>query len=264
MQASNHTLLQTQDLAIGYFSKQKSKVLLSQLNLSLEQGKLTALIGVNGSGKSTLLRTLANLQTALEGDIFLDKKSIASYTRNEIAKKISLVLTDKTEVNLMTVKELVALGRYPYTDWLGKLGEGDKQIISHAMQTTQVADWSKEKVSQLSDGQQQKVWIARALAQDTPLLFLDEPTAHLDVINRLEIMLLLKKIAEEQQKAVLLATHDLAEVLQVAHHIWLIDKENNLISASPEEVIAQGIIEKNFTNQHIFFDRENKNFKVQF
>lgn len=255
-------LLHTSGLSVGYRTKKQDKVLLDDLHLHLEQGKLTALLGINGTGKSTLLRTLAGLQPALRGQVFLDGQDLTKIPRREVAQKISLVLTDKPEINLMKVKDLVSLGRYPYIGWSGKITALDEGKIDQAMQITQITTWAEQKVYQLSDGQQQKVWIARALAQDTPLLFLDEPTAHLDVINRLEILLLLKKIAEEQHKAVLIATHDLAEVLQVAHEIWLINKEKKLIPTDALSLIEENHIEKNFTNASIYFDRENQRFKL--
>ncbi|SFE38236.1 ABC transporter ATP-binding protein [Thermoflexibacter ruber] len=256
-------LLHTSGLSVGYRTKKQEKILLDDLHLHLEQGKLTALLGINGTGKSTLLRTLAGLQPSLSGQVCLEGKDLAKIPRSEVAQKISLVLTDKPEINLMKVKDLVSLGRYPYLGWAGKLTTFDKEKIDQAMQITQITTWAEQKVYQLSDGQQQKVWIARALAQNTPLLFLDEPTAHLDVINRLEILLLLKKIAEQQQKAILIATHDLSEVLQVAHEIWLINKEKKLISANALSLIEDNHIEKNFTNASIYFDRENKRFKLK-
>lgn len=253
----------TKNLSIGYFSTAKSsKKLLANLNVSLGKGKLTALIGINGAGKSTLLRTLAGLQKPLEGEVFLENEPIGTYSKAEIAKKISLVLTDSIENNLLTVKELVTLGRYPHTNWLGRLHRTDEEKIAAAMEITQTALWANKKLAQLSDGQQQKVWIARALAQDTPFLFLDEPTAHLDIINRLEIMLLLRKIAEQQQKAILIASHDLPELLQIAHYVWLIDKDQ-LTIGTPEEIIKEGKIESIFTKNNITFDRESKSFNVE-
>ncbi len=256
-------LMYTSKLSIGYSTKKQEKTLLADLDLHLEQGKLTALLGVNGTGKSTLLRTLAGLQPALSGQILLEGKDLAKMPREEIAQKISLVLTDKPEVSLMKVKDLVSLGRYPHLRWSGKLNTYDEEKIEQAMYITQITAWAEQKMYHLSDGQQQKVWIARALAQDTPLLFLDEPTAHLDVINRLEILLLLKKIAQEQQKAILIATHDLAEVLQVAHYIWLINKQKKLIASSTPNFIEGNHIENNFTSASIYFDKANKRFNLK-
>jgi iron complex transport system ATP-binding protein len=227
---------------------------------------LTALIGVNGAGKSSLLRTLAGLQKPIDGEIFLGNQLFSAFSKKELAQKISLVLTDKIDNQLMTVKELVSLGRYPHTDWLGKLGKNDEEKIGKAMEITQTNSWANEKLSELSDGQQQKVWIARALAQDTPLLFLDEPTAHLDVANRLEILLLLRKIAEEQQKAVLIASHDLTELLQIAHQVWLIH-QNNLEVGTPQKMIQEGkiaqLFEKSFEKNNVIFDPENIVFRIK-
>ncbi len=253
----------TKNLSVGYTSHTKStKILLSNLDIKLEKSKLTALIGINGAGKSSLLRTLVGLQKPLSGEIFLEKKLLNSYNKAEIAKKISLVLTDKVETNQLTVKELVTLGRYPHTSWLGRLSKLDEQRIEIAMEITQITPLANEKLSQLSDGQQQKVWISRALAQDTPFLFLDEPTAHLDIVNRLEIMLLLREIAEQQQKTILIASHDLTELLQLAHQIWLIDTDK-LVMGTPKEIIEKGKIESIFAKNNVIFDRENKNFKVK-
>lgn len=259
-------MLLTKNLSIGYLlPRQKTKTLLSNLHLTLSKGHLTALVGVNGAGKSTLLRTLAGLQKPIQGQVFLEEKPILTYSKQALAQKISLVLTDKIDTNLITVRELVSLGRYPHTNWLGKMSKEDAEQIEKAMQITQVSDWADEKLAHLSDGQQQKVWIARALAQDTPLLLLDEPTAHLDIINRLEILLLLRKIAEEQQKAVLIASHDLTELLQVAHELWLIHQQG-LETGTPQKMIAEGKIEqlfiKKFAKNNVIFDRENIAFKI--
>ncbi len=253
----------TSRLSVGYRTRRQERTLLADLDLHLEQGRLTALLGINGTGKTTLLRTLAGLQPALSGRILLEGKDLAKMPREAIAQKISLVLTDKPEINLMKVKDLVSLGRYPHLKWSGKLSNHDQEKIDQAMHITQITAWAEQKMYHLSDGQQQKVWIARALAQDTSLLFLDEPTAHLDVINRLEILLLLKKIAEEQQKAVLIATHDLSEVLQVAHYIWLINKQKKLIASSTPNFIEGNHIESNFTSASIYFDRANKRFTLK-
>jgi iron complex transport system ATP-binding protein len=242
-------MLATQHLQIGY----QENLLHTPLNLVLASSRLTMLIGINGVGKSTLLRTLAGLHLPLAGTVFLDQKDLASYPRHQIAEKMSLVLTEKNISPLLTVQEMVQLGRIPHTNWWGKLTEKDQLMIDNALKITQLEALKNRTLGSLSDGQRQKVHIARALAQATPLLLLDEPTTHLDLIHRAEIFVLLQQITQTAQKTVLVVTHEIEFALQVADTIWLLH-EGNLYVGTPKELIDQQIIDKVFSNQLVRFD----------
>ena len=186
----------TKNLSIGYQTKKKSIVIAENLNLSLAKGKLITLVGANGIGKSTLLRTLTGIQKPLLGEVFLEDKNIQSLDYLALAKNLSLVLTEKLPPSNLTVFELVALGRQPYTNWLGKLLEEDLKIVNDVMELTQTASLSQKKHHEISDGQLQKVMIARALAQDTSIIILDEPTTHLDLLHKVSVFKLLKKLSK--------------------------------------------------------------------
>ena len=213
-------MLNTSKLSIGY----GTKTLLAGLNLQLHKGELVCLIGRNGCGKSTLIRTLAMLQPAQSGEVFIDGKSIKKLSAQERAKLVSVVLTERTDTGMMHVGELVALGRYPHTDLFGKLTAEDEQIIDSALEAVSLADKKQNLVAELSDGERQKAMIAKAVTQDAPIIILDEPTSHLDVPNRIEIMSLMRRLAKEMNKAVLLSTHEPDLALQNADRLWLMDK----------------------------------------
>ncbi len=245
-------MLVTQNLQIGY----QQPLLHTPLSLSLQPQQLTMLIGINGAGKSTLLRTLAGLHLPLAGAVFLDQKDLASYPRHQIAEKMSLVLTEKNISPLLTVQEMVQLGRIPHTNWWGKLTEKDQRVIDNALQITQLEPLKNRTLGSLSDGQRQKVHIARALAQDTPLLLLDEPTTHLDLIHRAEIFVLLQTITQTAQKTVLVVTHEIEFALQVADMIWLLH-EGDFYVGTPQTLIDKQIIDKVFSNQLVRFDSKH-------
>ena len=202
--AIKNNILSTSNLSIGYSTKKEKIVVAENLNLNFETGKLIALIGANGIGKSTLLRTLTGIQKPLNGNVFLNGKDIQAIEALEFAKNLSLVLTEKLPSSNLTVFELIALGRQPYTNWLGKLSEDDFQKVNHAMALTQIAHLANKKHHEISDGQLQKVLVARALAQDTPLIILDEPTNNLDIYN-IEI---LTNVINDYQGTLIVISHD--------------------------------------------------------
>lgn len=230
-------LLTTQNLSIGYSTVQP---LFSKLNLSLLAGELVCFMGPNGIGKSTLIKTLAGLQQPLQGTITIGSASV------EIEKKLSVVLTDRITATNMTVKELIAYGRYPYMNWAAKLTKQDEEAMEQAIALTRTHQLVNKQIGQLSDGQMQMVMIARALAQQTPLLLLDEPTAHLDLNNRVEIMNLLRELAHTTSKGILIATHELDLALQTADRIWLTGKEQNLLTGIPEDLVLDGSFDEIF------------------
>lgn len=230
-------LLTTRNLSIGYAAAQP---LFSALNLSLVAGELVCFMGPNGIGKSTLIKTLAGLQQPLQGTIAIGSSS------TETEKKLSVVLTDRITATNMTVKELVAYGRYPYMNWSAKLTKQDEEAMEQSIALTRIHPLVDKQIGQLSDGQMQMVMIARALAQQTPLLLLDEPTAHLDLNNRVEIMNLLRELAHATGKGILIATHELDLALQTADRIWLTGKEQNLLTGIPEDLVLDGSFDEIF------------------
>jgi iron complex transport system ATP-binding protein len=230
-------------------------VLFENIDLELRAGELVCFMGANGIGKSSLIRTMAGLQNSLSNTVIAGpvpaspdgthKKRIATQGREGVEKKISVVLTDRINAVNMTVAELVALGRYPYLDWNIKLSAKDQSIIEKAIENTHIQNIRNKKLYELSDGQLQMAMIARALAQDTPVILLDEPTAHLDLNNRVEIMNLLRKLARISNKAILVATHELDLALQTADLIWLAGNKK-LITGIPEDLVLNGSFDEIF------------------
>jgi iron complex transport system ATP-binding protein len=253
--SNDPVLLRTNDLQTGYHSGGKRIVVSGALpELELQPGRLICLLGPNGSGKSTLLRTLAGLQPALNGTI--DVPGIEVHKPAELARKISLVLTDRVRGNNLTVQSLIELGRYPYTGWLGVLDEADKAAVEWAIGATGIGALRDRKVHTLSDGESQKMMLARALAQDTPILMLDEPTAHLDLPSRIRLMRLLHQLAGQTRKAILLSTHELDLALQVADVVWLLEAGGRLHQGAPEDLVLNGVFEAAFAEDNIVFDKE--------
>jgi|JI7StandDraft_1071085.scaffolds.fasta_scaffold01652_14 iron complex transport system ATP-binding protein len=229
-------LLEAKNLSVGYADGAVKHVLFENIDLELRAGELVCFMGANGIGKSSLIRTLAGLQPPIDS-----KSSI-----NTDPKKISVVLTDRVNAVNMTVAELVTLGRYPYLDWSIKLSESDRFIIDQAIEATRITHIAHKKLYELSDGQLQMAMIARALAQDTSVILLDEPTAHLDLNNRVEIMNLLRTLARNSNKAILVATHELDLALQTADLIWLAAQDKKLITGIPEDLVLNGSFDETF------------------
>jgi iron complex transport system ATP-binding protein len=273
------SILKTSDLAIGYRSRTRKDlpwkkqlhkgetVVAEDINLELGSGELVCLLGPNGSGKSTLMRTLAGVQRSLGGSVLLKGSDVGRLHPKKTAKLLSLVLTERVMTGNMSVYSLVALGRYPYTGLMGKLSQEDEAIVRLAIETTGTRPFAHRHIGDLSDGERQKVMIARAIAQDTPVILLDEPTAHLDLPNRLEIIRLLKTLAREQQKAVVLSTHELDLALQAADRIWLMNRSGGassvMLSAIPESLVLEGHLEHAFTRNGFEFDSHSGSFRFR-
>lgn len=244
---NNSVALQTRALSIGYSLNRKKDVCLhSNMDLELYRGDLICLVGPNGSGKTTLIRTMAGIQRPLAGEIFLNSKPLSHISQVEKSNLLSVVLTEKTTVGNMLVKEIVALGRYAQTNWLGTLSDADREAIANALQQVGMTELSGRTYGTLSDGEKQRTAIARALATHAPVLILDEPTAHLDIPNRVEIMSLLRNLTRQNNQAVLISTHDLDLALQVADEIWVIHPEKGLKRGIPEEMFNSGAIDEYF------------------
>lgn len=250
------------DLTTGYRNSKGEKCVTGNLSASLRAGELTCLLGPNGAGKSTLLRTLAGFQKPLSGKVFLEGRELRDYSGNELARTVSVVLTERPTLENMDVETLVGLGRAPYTGFWGKLGEEDKEAVESAISLIGIESLLGRMVQSLSDGERQKVMIAKALAQATDVIFLDEPTAFLDYPSKVEIMLLLHTLAQERGKTVFLSTHDLELALQMSDRLWLMDKTLGVRTGTHRELTDSGDIERYFSRPGIVFDRNTGLFRV--
>jgi len=248
-------LLIANALEIGYAdARPPRQVIAAGLNLNLAQGEYVCLVGPNGVGKSTLLRTITGLQPALGGEISLNGKRLEKYTRKELASQISVVLTSPITVGAMTVKELVAMGRFPFTGLFDRMSDNDWKIVQHALDIVGLSGFEERGVHKLSDGERQRAMIARALAQEPRLLVLDEPTAFLDLPGRISIMHLLRDLSREHQQAVLTSTHDLDLAMRSADRIWLMDRGGNVMQGSPEDLVLGGHFEHTFGQANLRYN----------
>lgn len=247
--------IETAGLTIGYRLKGgKKKVLHTSLELALFPGELTCLLGLNGAGKSTLLRTLGGFLPPLDGSIRLLGKPLPAYTAHQRSLTVGVVLTEKTNAGGITAYELVSLGRHPYTGFFGQLQKDDHRIIRASLEAAGISHKAGQYVSELSDGERQKVFIAKALAQECPVILLDEPTAFLDVTSRIETMTLLRQLATEQQKTILLSTHDLDLAVQMGDRLWLLSRTSPFVNGVPEDLILSGRFGSFFEKENIRFD----------
>lgn len=258
------SILTTTNLSIGYSKKGKTDIIQSGLDLQLRAGELVCLIGPNGSGKSTLLRTLSGLQKPLSGKILIDGDDLTKIKQHDKALMLALVLTDRVDIENATVYNLVSLGRHPHSNWWGNVTDEEDAIIRDAITMVHLEHKMNQNINELSDGERQRVMIAKALAQDTSIIMLDEPTAHLDLPNRVEIMLLLHKLAHKTQKAILLSTHELDLALQAADRIWLISPDHGVESGVPEDLVFNGSFNRTFQSSSYFFNAANGNFSMNY
>lgn len=254
--------IQLQGLHIGYRGKVNHKVVAENICSSIYSSELTCLLGTNGIGKSTLLRTLSAFQPALGGDIRIMDKELRRYTDKELSTVISVVLTEKCDVRNMSVRELVGMGRSPYTGFWGKLSPEDQTIVEKSIELVNIQNLASRMLHTLSDGERQKAMIAKALAQETPVIFLDEPTAFLDFPSKVEIMQLLHRLTRETDKTIFLSTHDLELALQIADKIWLMDKTNGITTGTPEDLALRGQLSHFFARKGITFDMESGLFRI--
>lgn len=248
--------IEIKDLTIGYSLRgRKQKIVKQNISQQLYAGEVTCLLGRNGAGKSTLLRTLSRFQQPLSGEIILRGKNLSLYSEQECALNIGVILTDRTYAGGITVFELVALGRHPHTGFFGKLKKQDKDIIFESMEKAGIVYKSNSYIAELSDGERQKAMIAKVLAQECPVILLDEPTAFLDVNSRIETMALLRELARKENKSILISTHDMESAIRMGDRFWLMDKEIPFVSGIPEDLILSGAFEKLFNHGKIFFNR---------
>ena len=255
----NQIILKANPISIGYRDKKTVKIVSENIKIELQKGKLIALVGVNGIGKSTLLKTITGIQKPLEGTVYLNDKNIAEYSAGDLAQQMSLVLTEHLPPSNLTVFELVALGRQPYTNWLGTLTSEDIEKVNDAIRLTKIEHLVEKKHFEISDGQLQKVLIARALAQDTPLIILDEPTTHLDLLHKFTLLQLLQKLAKETQKCILFSTHDIDLAIQLCDEMIIMTPEKT-VQSSPCELIEKGVFNELFDDKSIGFDKDKGKF----
>lgn len=249
-------VIETQDLTIGY----KTKVIHSHLNLNLKEADLTSILGVNGSGKSTLIRTLCGFIPPLGGKIFIMGREITSYTKEELSSILSVVLTERVSDGGLTVYEIVAMGRYPYTGFFGKLSSRDKEVIERSMYDVGVGDMRDLYISELSDGERQKVMIAKSLAQESKIIILDEPTSFLDLRSRMETISLLRRLAVDKKMTFLLSLHDLELSLQYSDSLWIMSRGGGVDCGQTEKMVLSGAINK-AVGDTLLFDTETGIFK---
>lgn len=254
--------VKVEDLSTGYRNKKGTTLVTTDVNASLYDRELTCLLGPNGAGKSTLLKTLTAFLTPVKGNVIIEGKSLADYSDAELARMIGVVLTEKLNITNMSVDELVSMGRSPYTGFWGHMDAHDRKMVDEAIELVGIQGLRGRMVHTLSDGERQKVMIAKALAQETPIIFLDEPTAFLDYPSKVEIMQLLQSLAREQSKTVFLSTHDLELALQIADKIWLIDKEHGVKIGTPEDLALDGEMSRYFHREGVTFDAESGLFKI--
>ena len=245
-------------LSVGY----RQRVVLANLNLSVAGCELVALIGRNGLGKSTLLRTIAGLQPAISGEIIIAGRPLEQYSRSELAGVLSIVSTDPVGVSHLTVRQLVSFGRFPYTNWIGKLTDEDTGLVEEAMLLVGITSLANKNLHEISDGERQRAMIARALAQDTPLILLDEPTAFLDLPNRYVVVHLLQRLTRTKRKTILFSTHDLNIAMREADKLWLIT-DDALYEGAPEDLILNRQFARMFEETKLRFDDCKGEFNIR-
>jgi iron complex transport system ATP-binding protein len=262
MKKELNRILSVESLEIGYVSGKKKNVLLPPLNASACEGELIAIIGRNGIGKSTLLRTLAGIQQNLGGDVYYYGKNIKDYSRSVLALKVGYISTEAVRVANMSVYDLVSIGRFPYTNWMGKINADDHTIIMEALEMTGMSSFCNKYISELSDGERQKAMIARILAQDTGLMIMDEPTAFLDIGSKYEILHLMHQLTRNSGKTIIFSTHDMQSAVSQSDKIWLLlDKQ--LKEGAPEDLMIEGAFDNLFESSHVRFNSADGSFSFR-
>lgn len=255
-------IIQIVDLTIGYQAGKQAKTVLDSLNVSVNRGELIGIIGQNGIGKSTLLRTIARLQKPLKGKVMLEGRMVESYSRNKFAERVSFVSTEILKLNHCTVRQMISFGRSPYTDWFGNLSRDDQTLVDEAMDLVGITSLSGRYINEISDGERQRVMIARALAQDTEIIVLDEPTAFLDMPNKYEVVHLLGELSRQKNKTILFTSHDLNIAMREADRLWLITP-NSFVEGAPEDLVLRHAISGLFDETRLKFDARKGEFSIR-
>lgn len=254
--------IELHNLTIGYSGKDNNKVVASNINATLHSGCLTCLVGSNGIGKSTLLRTLSAFQPSLSGNIVIDGRPLSSFTDQELSHIIGIVLTGKPDVQNMTVEDIVGLGRSPYTGFWGTLSSDDKAVVEESLSLVGIDHLRRRMIQTLSDGERQKMMIAKALAQQTPVIFLDEPTAFLDYPSKVEMLQLLRRLSHDTDKIIFLSTHDMELALQIADELWLMAPDGVSLG-TPQQLADNGKLSAFISRPGITFDPRTLTIKIK-
>lgn len=255
-------MIRLENLSVGYRTKHGTNAVAEAINAEVKSGELTCLLGANGVGKSTLLRTLSAFQPKLAGAIYLEDKELDEYTDRQLARLVGVVLTERPDVQNLSVKDLIGLGRTPYTGFWGAMHQIDHDAVFRAAHLVGITHLMGRMADTLSDGERQKVMIAKALAQETPVILLDEPTAFLDFPSKVEMMLLLQRLSRGMNKAVFLSTHDLDLALQLADKVWLLGTGGRLSVGTPEDLALDGTLSRFFIRPGVAFDAGTGLFSV--
>jgi iron complex transport system ATP-binding protein len=253
--------LQARDLAVGYRTGRSRRAVLERVNVAVHPGELICLVGPNGIGKSTLLRTLARMQPPLWGTVTIGGEPLERLSAAALARRLGVVLTDRVDGEALSVWRVVSLGRYPHSGWLGRLEASDRAVVDRAIDAVGARHLAGRDVSELSDGERQRVMVARALAQEPLLLLLDEPTAFLDVAARVELFALLRRLTRTDSLAAVISTHDLELALRSADVVWLIEPGGELTVGAPEDVMLSGAVARAFDGRQVRFHVEDRNFR---
>ena len=253
-------IIYTKSLSAGYRKRKSVTTVLRNVDLELHEGELVSLLGANGAGKSTLIRTICGLQPALSGRVMVGDKDVEHLTPRQLSKTIALVTTERTFAGGLTVSELVGLGRHPHTGFLGRLDEHDRQIVATAIEKVGISHKSESYVAELSDGERQKVMIAKALAQEAPVIILDEPTAFLDVASRVEVLQLLHDLARNEQRTILISSHDIQQSMALSDRLWIVSDSGEIVSGVTEDLILADKISLLFSNRNVAFDPATGDF----
>ncbi|MDR1021704.1 MAG: ABC transporter ATP-binding protein [Prevotellaceae bacterium] len=262
MAAQAKPAIEARNLRIGYTAKGEQREIFPAFSAVAGEAELVALLGRNGRGKSTLLRTIIGIQPPLDGAVHILEKDIRAYPLRTLATLVSYVSTDNVKVGNLKVFDLVSLGRYPYTGWFGALSADDKKVVMQSLAMVGMEAYAWQNTGCLSDGERQRVVIARALAQDTPIIVLDEPTAFLDLPNRYEIVLLLKQLAQEQRRAILFSTHDLSIALKIADRVWVMC-DGEFHQGAPQKLMHENVFDKLLQNTRLSVDHETGEVRVK-
>jgi iron complex transport system ATP-binding protein len=259
---NSEKILSLNSLKIGYASGGHEKILLPPLTASAKSGELIAVIGKNGIGKSTLLRTLSGLQPSYGGEILFGGKNVRAFSRLELAQKVGYISTENVKVSNLNVYDLVALGRFPYTDWMGNIDPESHNRITDALEMTGMSEFRDRFVSELSDGERQRAMIARIFAQDTGIMIMDEPMAFLDIGSKYDIISLLRLLSQDNAKTIIFSTHDLDMAISQVDKIWLL-LENELIEGAPEDLMIAGVFDHLFESPKVQFNSYNGTFSFR-
>ncbi len=256
--SSTAKVLETMDLAIGYTDKKA--VIASGIDISARAGEFICLVGPNGVGKSTLLRTLAGVQHPVEGNVILKGRNIKLWSRIEKARKVAVVSTERRDPAGFSVFDIVALGRFPHTDWKGRLSGSDRSVVEKVLGEVKAEHLTSRDFLRISDGERQRIMVARALAQEPEILFLDEPTAFLDLVRRVEILQILKRLSGKKGMTIIMAIHDISLAIDLADRIWLFNPSEGIIDGSPEDLVLKGEIQRTFSTEELVFDPVTGNY----